>query len=87
MIGISKMNSVAISNIGPFPFSPHHNSAGDLCKYLQYPAPVLAQVTNSLVCDNVSRLLKYRAGVMVGVIGIKTLEVDIIDVDRGRYDL
>jgi hypothetical protein len=71
------MNSAAVSNNGPthvslFPFPPHHDSAGDVCKYLRYPAPVLAEVKNTLgprsgrgdfVRDNVRRLLAYLAGV------------------------
>jgi len=58
-------------------------------------APALAGVKNSLgprsgrdgfVCDNVRRLLAYRAGVMEGEIDFEIVEVDIVDADEG-YDL
>jgi len=60
------------------------------------PAPVLAEVKNSLGprsgrggidCDNVSRLLAYRAGVIVGAMEVEAVEVDIIDADSERYGL
>jgi hypothetical protein len=66
-----------------FPFPPHHDTAGDVCKSSDTTAPILAEVKNTLdprsgrdgfVCDNVSRLLAYpnRAGVIVA---------DIVDAD------
>ena len=33
------------------------------------------------VCDDVCRLLAYRAGVMVGAIDVEAVEVDIVDAD------
>jgi hypothetical protein len=54
------------------------------------PAPVLAEVKSSLgprsgrdgfVCENVRRLLVYRAGVMVGAIDVEVVEADIVDAD------
>jgi hypothetical protein len=91
------MNSadIQVFNNGPtraslFPFPPHHDTAGDVCKYLRYPALVSAEVNDSLgprsgrdgfVCDNVPRLLTYRAGVMVGAIEVEAVQVDIVDTD------
>jgi hypothetical protein len=76
------MNSAAVSNGATrmsLLFSPYHDSA-----------PILAEVKNTLgllsrwdgfVCDNVRRLLVYRAGVMVGAIDVEAVEVDIVDTD------
>jgi hypothetical protein len=36
---------------------------------------------DGFICDNVRRLLAYRAGVMVGAIDIEAVEVDIVEAD------
>ena len=81
------MNSAAVPNDGPtrvslFPFPLHHETAGDYAYTSGTPAVGLAQVENSLglrhgrdgfVCDNVRRVLAYRAGVMAGVIDVEAV--------------
>jgi hypothetical protein len=85
-------HGAAISNNGPtrvslFPFPPHHDSAGDVCKYLRYPCACFGRGKKYLTsaartgCDNVRRLLAYRPGVTEGAIDVGAVEVDIVDAD------
>jgi hypothetical protein len=41
---------------------------------------------DGFVCDNVRRILAYRAGVMVSTIDLKAVEVDIVDADEGEHE-
>lgn len=90
------MNFTAVSNNGPtrvslFLFLPHHDSAGDVYRYLRCSCARFGrgEVKNTLgprsgrdgfVCDNVHRLF---AGVTVGAIDIEVVEVTVDD----AYDL
>jgi hypothetical protein len=95
VVASARWTVLAFPTMGPLALASSHSHRittrrATYAKTSDTPAPDLAEVKDSLgprsgrdgfVCDNVRRLLAYRAGVIVGAIDVETVEVDIVDAD------